>query len=122
MAMTSAFAVDPLVGSNSLADLAARIRHEHCAAAEKLTEALRHAMTAGELLVEAKALVQHGQWLRGSPIMSRSPSAPPALHAPGEEPGGDRGDQKRNGYCGFDPERGGGAPDARLEHLIFVMD
>ena len=63
MAMTSAFAVDPLVGSNSLADLAARIRLEHCAAAEKLTEALRHAMTAGELLVEAKALVQHGQWL-----------------------------------------------------------
>ena len=60
--MTSAFA-DPLVGSNSLADLAARIRLEHYAAAEKLTEALRHAMTAGELLIEAKALVQHGQWL-----------------------------------------------------------
>jgi len=52
-----------LAASNSLTDLAARIRLEHYAAAEKLSEALRHAMAAGDLLIEAKALVQHGQWL-----------------------------------------------------------
>ena len=54
---------DALAASNSLVDLAARIKVEHVAAAEKLSEALRHAMAAGDLLIEAKALVEHGQWL-----------------------------------------------------------
>jgi Protein of unknown function (DUF3102) len=52
-----------LAASNSLVDLAARIRVEHDAASEKLSEALRHAMAAGDLLIEAKELVQHGAWL-----------------------------------------------------------
>jgi Protein of unknown function (DUF3102) len=50
-------------GSNSLPDLAARIRVEHRAASDKLSEALAHAMAAGDLLIEAKALVPHGGWL-----------------------------------------------------------
>jgi len=52
-----------LVASNSLADLAARIKTEHAAAAASLKESVRHAIAAGELLVDAKALVAHGQWL-----------------------------------------------------------
>jgi hypothetical protein len=52
-----------LQASNSLADLAARIRQEHRAASDKMSEALLHAMAAGDLLIEAKALVRHGQWL-----------------------------------------------------------
>ena len=50
--------------SNSLTDLAARIKTEHGAAAASLGDAVRHAITAGELLIEAKALVRHGQWLQ----------------------------------------------------------
>lgn len=49
--------------SNSLADLAARIKPEHEAAAADFNSGLRHAMAAGELLIEAKANVPHGQWL-----------------------------------------------------------
>jgi hypothetical protein len=52
-----------LAASNSLPDLAARIRIEHRAASDKLSEALAHAMAAGDLLIEAKALVPHGGWL-----------------------------------------------------------
>jgi hypothetical protein len=49
--------------SNSLADLAARIKVEHTAIADALKDSLRHALVAGELLIEAKAQVPHGQWL-----------------------------------------------------------
>ena len=49
--------------SNSLTDLAARIRSEHEAVSTALKESVRHAITAGELLIEAKSQVQHGQWL-----------------------------------------------------------
>ena len=52
-----------LTASNSLTDLAARIRTEHRAASDKMSEALLHAMTAGELLIEAKDQLKHGQWL-----------------------------------------------------------
>jgi hypothetical protein len=38
-----------LAASNSLVDLAARIRVEHNAASLNLSEALRHAMAAGDL-------------------------------------------------------------------------
>ena len=54
---------DPLAASNSLADLAIRIKAEHAAAAASLRESVRHAISAGEMLVEAKAMVPHGQWL-----------------------------------------------------------
>ena len=52
-----------LEGSNSLADLAARIRAEHEATAISLRRGLSHAIAAGELLIEAKTLLKHGQWL-----------------------------------------------------------
>jgi hypothetical protein len=50
-------------GSNSLADLAARIRAEHEATAVALQSSVMHAMAAGDLLIEAKAQLKHGQWL-----------------------------------------------------------
>jgi hypothetical protein len=51
-----------IAGSNSLADLAARIRAEHEAASADFNSGLRHAMAAGELLLEAKAQLKHGDW------------------------------------------------------------
>ena len=60
--MTMTDTIVPLAGDNFLTDLAARIRVEHGAAAS-LGDAARHAIAAGELLIEAKALVRHGQWL-----------------------------------------------------------
>jgi hypothetical protein len=53
----------PLAGDNSLTDLAARIRAEHEAVSEGLKESVRHAIAAGELLIEAKGQLGHGQWL-----------------------------------------------------------
>jgi hypothetical protein len=50
-------------GDNSLPDLAARIKAEHEAAAASLRDSVRHAIAAGELLIEAKARLKHGQWL-----------------------------------------------------------
>ena len=55
-------AADPQF-SNSLVDLAARIKTEHTAVSSALKERLRHAIAAGELLLEAKDQVPHGQWL-----------------------------------------------------------
>lgn len=52
-----------LAASNSLADLAARIRAEHEATAVALKRSVEHAMAAGDLLIEAKKLLKHGQWL-----------------------------------------------------------
>lgn len=49
--------------SNSLADLAARIRTEHEACQSALQRGLEHALAAGKLLREAKDQVPHGQWL-----------------------------------------------------------
>jgi hypothetical protein len=62
-------------GSNSLPDLAARIRVEHEATATALKTSVGHAMAAGELLIEAKALLKHGEWLLGSPSAVRSLTA-----------------------------------------------
>ena len=50
-------------GDNSLPDLAVRIKAEHEAVTLALNESVRHAIAAGELLIEAKAQLQHGQWL-----------------------------------------------------------
>ncbi|MGB7774799.1 MAG: DUF3102 domain-containing protein [Pseudolabrys sp.] len=52
-----------LARSNSLTDLAARIRIEHEATAAALQRRVMHAMAAGDLLIEAKAQLKHGQWL-----------------------------------------------------------
>ena len=49
--------------SNSLADLAARIRTEHEAVSTALAESVQHAMAAGALLIEAKEQIPHGGWL-----------------------------------------------------------
>ena len=58
--MTVAVSVDQ---SNSLPELAARIRAEHKATSAALKSSVAHGIAAGELLTEAKAKVPHGQWL-----------------------------------------------------------
>src|SRR6516165_401568 len=50
-------------GDNSLPDLAARIRAEHQAVSAALRDSVRHAIAAGELLIEAKGQLGHGRWL-----------------------------------------------------------
>ena len=52
----------PIDRSNSLRDLAARIAEEHEQVTNATRTALTHAITAGELLLEAKGPVGHGQW------------------------------------------------------------
>jgi hypothetical protein len=47
--------------SNSLADLAHRINVEHKATVDALRSAVVHAMAAGDLLLEAKKQIPHGQ-------------------------------------------------------------
>jgi hypothetical protein len=54
---------DDVSTSNSLVDLAARIKAEHEAVSAALKESVRHAIVAGELLIEAKGKLAHGQWL-----------------------------------------------------------
>ena len=49
--------------SNSLTDLAFRIRAEHDAATIAVRRGLHHAMQAGDMLLEAKQQLKHGQWL-----------------------------------------------------------
>jgi hypothetical protein len=56
-------AITNVEGSNSLADLAARIVIEHQAVSLALKDSVRHAIEAGALLIEAKTQVPHGQWL-----------------------------------------------------------
>ena len=56
--------ITPLEASNSLADLAARIKIEHTAVSVSLKQSVQHGIAAGALLLEAKAkLNKHGQWL-----------------------------------------------------------
>ncbi len=50
-------------GSNTLADLASRINDEHGKVGEAFRQGYLHAAKAGDLLVEAKALLDHGEWL-----------------------------------------------------------
>jgi hypothetical protein len=52
-----------VIGSNSLADLATRIQQEHSNVGHAVRQALRHAVIAGQLLIEAKGQLKHGQWL-----------------------------------------------------------
>jgi hypothetical protein len=61
--MTARGAITTIEASNSLTDLAARIKAEHEACISALQRGLEHAVAAGELLLEAKALIPHGQWL-----------------------------------------------------------
>jgi hypothetical protein len=50
-------------GLITLPTLAARIRHEHEQVATSMMSAINHAIAAGELLLEAKRQVKHGEWL-----------------------------------------------------------
>jgi Protein of unknown function (DUF3102) len=79
------------IGSNRLPDLAARIRNEHNVTLVSLRRGTEHAIAAGELLLEAKSLVQHGQWLpwlaENCAISERTAQL---LHAVRKEPGGYR--------------------------------
>jgi hypothetical protein len=45
-----------------LADLAQRIRAEHEAVIAAVKSGIQHAMAAGDLLIEVKAKVNHGEW------------------------------------------------------------
>jgi hypothetical protein len=56
-------AITKIEGSNSLADLAARIKLLHTKVAGALRDSVRHGIEAGDLLIEAKAQLKHGQWL-----------------------------------------------------------
>lgn len=49
--------------SNSLADLAARIRNAHRDVGNSLTYSVERAFDAGNLLIEAKSQLKHGEWL-----------------------------------------------------------
>jgi hypothetical protein len=54
---------DGLTVSNSLADLAARIKVEHEAYVAAVKQSLSRALAAGDMLIEAKAQLKHGEWL-----------------------------------------------------------
>jgi hypothetical protein len=60
---TTALVATGEAGSVALPDLAAQINEHHRAAERAVNEALRHALEAGRLLIEAKGLVAHGGWL-----------------------------------------------------------
>jgi len=49
--------------SNSLVDLAERIKVEHAAYVAAVKKSAEHAMAAGDALIEAKAQLKHGAWL-----------------------------------------------------------
>jgi hypothetical protein len=61
-AVNSTTAITVVEASNSLADLAARIKNEHEASGLALKRGLGHAIACGRLLMEAKARVPHGHW------------------------------------------------------------
>jgi hypothetical protein len=54
---------DTIEGSNSLPELAARIRAFHESTIEGLRQSVENGMAAGDLLIEAKAQLKHGHWL-----------------------------------------------------------
>jgi hypothetical protein len=55
--------VTDITRSNSLADLAARIKREYEASSAAIKRGLDHAIACGSLLIEAKAQLPHGKWL-----------------------------------------------------------
>ena len=97
--------ISAISGSNRLTFLAAEIKNEHKAVSAALQRGVIHAMNAGDLLIEAKAHLKHGQWLpwvaKNCAFSERTISA---LHQTGEAPGrpSRRRWQIRNGRCGFD--------------------
>jgi hypothetical protein len=61
--MTTAAVLTEIGPSNSLTDLRERLKVEHAAVNGAMNESLIHAMAAGDILIEAKAQLKHGQWL-----------------------------------------------------------
>jgi len=53
---------DALAQSEALADLAGRIREEQAGIRNAFKRGIEHAMAAGDLLIEAKEQLVHGQW------------------------------------------------------------
>lgn len=62
-ATTPASAIPASTSRAKLAALAKDIRDEHAAAVTAARQSAAHAMRAGDFLIEAKAAVQHGEWL-----------------------------------------------------------
>jgi hypothetical protein len=52
-----------LLLSNSLTDLRERLKNEHAAVLGSIKTSLTHAFACGDILLEAKTQVKHGQWL-----------------------------------------------------------
>jgi hypothetical protein len=52
-----------IASSNSLADLRERAKTEHAAVAKAMKTSLSHAFAAGDILIDAKLQLKHGQWL-----------------------------------------------------------
>jgi hypothetical protein len=53
---------DDIEKSNSLTDLAARIRASHEAGQAVLRSAVKYFMNTGDMLLEAKEQLPHGKW------------------------------------------------------------
>ena len=70
--------IDPSL-SNSLVYLADRISVEHDGTRAAIKRDVEHAIVAGELLIEVKERLQHGQWICGSETTAACRSARPAL-------------------------------------------
>lgn len=58
-----AAASEQVTVTDRLPDLAARIKAEHAQVVSAMKRGVVHAMAAGDLLIEAKALLKHGGWL-----------------------------------------------------------
>ena len=102
--MSDTTTITPIEASNSLADLAARIKIEHTAVSDLFRQSVGHGIAAGVLLREAKISPASSMAALAARSLFDVRENEPTLHAAGEEPGGDRKAQRR---CGFDPERGG---------------
>ena len=83
-------------------DLAARIVAEHKAVRAAMKSTLEHAMACGDLLIEAKAKLEFGQWLPwlAEHCASLSERTAQVYTFPGKKPARNRGEIRRR--CGFD--------------------
>jgi N6-adenosine-specific RNA methylase IME4 len=66
----------PRTPAATLSDLALRIKAEHEATIAGIRRSMDHALRVGDLLIEAKGLLEHGQWL---PWLEENTSIKPRL-------------------------------------------
>jgi hypothetical protein len=94
--------------------LASRIQEEHQASTVAARRSLSHAIRCGELLLEAKAQIKHGQWL---PWLKKQCAIPPGtaqlLYAFGES----RNTQR----CGFEPTGSRRPVDRKEPHGMAIL-